>query len=440
MELLYLLIGLVSGASIGLLFEKNKAKKNPSELNLEQYISRDLYLVQKSQLEKTENEIQSKEYQIGELKAEVSSAKTLIQTLNDRIEEEGVRLLEQQQKLQLQFENMANEIIEKKSEKFTEQNKKNINLILKPLGEKIKSFEQSVNDKHEKDQTSRAILSTEIKMLQVANQKISQDAINLTNALKGDSKIQGDWGELQLEVLLENAGLFKGIHFRTQNSMKDDIGNDKRPDCIIDLPDHKNLIIDSKVSLTAYEKFANTENEIERLTFLKQHVESIKKHIKDLAGKDYPNLYSINTPDYVLMFIPIEPAITIALQEDSEIFNLALNKNIILVSTSTLLATMRTVSFIWQQENQKKNVLEIARQSGALYDKFCGFINDLESVGKAIEMAQKKYDAAENKLSSGRGNLIFSVEKIKTLGAKTNKSISKELLDKSLIEGLPDGE
>ena len=440
MELLYLLIGLVCGGCIGLLFQKNKTKHNTSPSDTEKYISIDLYRVQKIQLEKLENEIQTKEHQIGEFKAEVSSAKTLIQSLNNRIEEEGVRLLEQQNKLQLQFEKMANEILEKKSEKFAEQNQKNITLILKPLGDKIKSFEQSVNDKHEKDQTSRAVLSTEIKMLQAANQKISQDAINLTKALKGDSKVQGDWGELQLEVLLENAGLHKGIHFRTQNSMKDEDGNDKRPDCIIDLPNHKNLIIDSKVSLTAFEKITNAEDDIQKQIFLKQHVDSLKKHIKDLGGKDYPNLYSMNAPDYVLMFIPMEPAMTLALQEDSEIFNLALNKNIILVSTSTLLATMRTVSFIWQQENQKKNVLEIARQSGALYDKFCGFVSDLEGVGKAIEIAQKKYDAAENKLNQGRGNLITSVERIKILGAKTNKSISKEQQDKSFIESLPDDE
>ena len=277
-------------------------------------------------------------------------------------------------------------------------------------------------------------------MLQEANQKISQDAINLTKALKGDSKVQGDWGELQLEVLLEKSGLNKGVHFRTQNSMKDEEGNDKRPDCIIDLPDHKNLIIDSKVSLTAYEQFVNAEDELQKQVYLKQHLESLKKHIKDLASKDYPNLYSINAPDYVLMFIPIEPALTSALQEDTDIFNLALNKNIILVSTSTLMATMRTVSFIWQQENQKKNVLEIARQSGALYEKFCGFVTDLEGVGKAIDNAHKKYEAAQGKLHTGRGNLVTSVEKIKKLGAKTNKSISQDLLDKSETEFLLENE
>ena len=194
------------------------------------------------------------------------------------------------------------------------------------------------------------------------------------------------------------------------------------------------------MSLSAYAQYVNSEDELKKLVLLKQHLESIKKHIKDLAGKDYPNLYSINTPDYVLMFVPIEPALTLALQEDVEIFNLALNKNIILVSTSTLMATMRTVSFIWQQENQKKNVLEIARQSGALYEKFIGFTNDLEGVGKAIENAHKNYEAAQNKLISGRGNLVNSVEKIKKLGAKTNKSISQELIDKSETEYLPESE
>ena len=440
MELLYLLIGLATGTSIGVLYSKNKTAKNGIHPNLNEYVSKELYATEKERSEKVEKENREKEELIGNLKADVSSKNTLIDTLNTKIDEESKRLIEQQKQLQTQFENMANEILEKKSEKFAEQNQKNIDQILKPLGEKIKSFEQSVEDKYVKDQRNRAGLSEQIKLLQEANQRISQDANNLAKALKGDSKIQGDWGELQLEILLEKSGLNKGVHFRTQNSMKDEDGNDKRPDCIIDLPDDKNLIIDSKVSLTAYEQYVNAEDEAQRLMFLKQHLESVKKHIKDLSGKDYPKLYSINTPDYVLMFIPIEPALTLALQEDSDIYNLALNKNIILVGASTLMATMRTVSFIWQQENQKKNVLEIARQSGALYEKFVGFTNDLEGMGKAIEGAQKKYEAAHNKLVSGRGSLVTSVQKIKKLGAKTNKSISQDLLDKSDLEYLPESE
>ena len=440
MEILNLLIGLAAGISIGVLYSKNKAAPNGSNSDLNNYVAKELYTSEKERSEKTEKENREKEELIGNLKADVSSKNTLIDTLNSKLDEESKRLIEQQKQLQTQFENMANEIFEKKSEKFAEQNQKNIDLILKPLGEKIKSFEQSVEDKYVKDQKNKAGLSEQIKLLQETNQQISQDANNLAKALKGDSKVQGDWGELQLEVLLEKSGLYKGVHFRTQNSLKDEEGNDKRPDCIIDLPDEKNLIIDSKVSLSAYEQYVNSEDELKKQVLLKQHLESIKKHIKDLAGKDYPNLYSINTPDYVLMFVPIEPALTLALQEDGEIFNLALNKNIILVSTSTLMATMRTVSFIWQQENQKKNVLEIARQSGALYEKFIGFTNDLEGVGKAIENAHKKYEAAQSKLISGRGNLVNSVEKIKKLGAKTNKSISQDLIDKSDTEYLPESE
>ena len=434
MEVIYLLIGLGAGFSIGVLYTKSKTPKQTEPTDLSGYVSKELYESEKQRLVKEEAETKVKEEQIGNLKADVSSKNTLIETLQGKLAEEGKRLETQQKQMQSQFENMANAILEKKSEKFSEQNQKNIDQILKPLGEKIKSFEESVENKYVKDQESRAGLAKQITLLQEANLKISQDAINLTNALKGDSKAQGDWGELQLEVLLEKSGLSKDIHFRTQNSEKDEDGREKRPDCIIDLPDHKNLIIDSKVSLTAYERFINAPDDTEKNIFLKKHLESLKNHIRDLASKDYPKLYSINAPDYVLMFVPIEPALISALQEDPEIFNLALSKNIILVSTSTLMATMRTVSFIWQQENQKKNVLEIARQSGALYEKFCGFVTDLESVGKAIENASKKYEAAQSKLHSGRGNLVNSVEKIKKLGAKTNKSISQEILDKSETE------
>ena len=434
MEVIYLLIGLGAGFSIGVLYTKSKTPKQTEPTDLSGYVSKELYESEKQRLVKEEAETKVKEEQIGNLKADVSSKNTLIETLQGKLAEEGKRLETQQKQMQSQFENMANAILEKKSEKFAEQNQKNIDQILKPLGEKIKSFEESVENKYVKDQESRAGLAKQITLLQEANLKISQDAINLTNALKGDSKAQGDWGELQLEVLLEKSGLSKDIHFRTQNSEKDEDGREKRPDCIIDLPDHKNLIIDSKVSLKAYEQFINAPDDTEKNIFLKKHLESLKNHIRDLASKDYPKLYSINAPDYVLMFVPIEPALISALQEDTEIFNLALSKNIILVSTSTLMATMRTVSFIWQQENQKKNVLEIARQSGALYEKFCGFVTDLESVGKAIENASKKYEAAQSKLHSGRGNLVNSVEKIKKLGAKTNKSISQEILDKSETE------
>tara|TARA_B110000967_G_scaffold192098_1_gene218396 strand:+ start:332 stop:1654 length:1323 start_codon:yes stop_codon:yes gene_type:complete len=440
MEIVYLLTGLLTGFIMGVLYTRNKSQKNEEDKSKINFVSIELYQTEKNRVEKIEEENKEMHLYIGDLKADVSARDANIMHLKQKINTEGERLLEQQKQLEFKFEQMANKILEQKSEKFAHQNQKNIDQILKPLGDKIKSFEQSVEDKYVKDQESRAGLAKQISMLQVANQKISQDAINLTRALKGDSKTQGDWGEFQLEVLLEKSGLKKDVHFRTQNSVKDQEGNQKRPDCIIDLPDNKNLIIDSKVSLTSYEQCVNANSEEDKKRYLKLHIDSIKNHIRDLASKDYPKLYSINAPDYVLMFVPIESALTSGLQEDSEIFNLALSKNIILVSTSTLMATMRTVSFIWQQENQKKNVLEIARQSGAMYEKFCGFVSDLEAVGKALETANKKYDSAQNKLHSGRGNLISSVEKIKQLGAKTTKSISKDLLDKSETEFLTHAE
>jgi len=439
MEIVYLLTGLLTGFIMGVLYIRYKKLIKEADKN-RNFVSIELYQIEKNRVEKIELENKEMHHYIGDLKADVSSRDTNILHLKQKINTEGERLLEQQKHLELKFEQMANKILEQKSEKFAHQNQKNIDQILKPLGDKIKSFEQSVEDKYVKDQESRAGLSKQISMLQVANQKISQDAINLTRALKGDSKTQGDWGEFQLEVLLEKSGLKKDVHYRTQNSVKDQEGNQKRPDYIIDLPDNKNLIIDSKVSLTSYEQCINANSEEDKKRYLKLHIDSIKNHIRDLASKDYPKLYSINAPDYVLMFIPIESALTSGLQEDTDIFNLALSKNIILVSTSTLMATMRTVCFIWQQENQKKNVLDIARQSGALYEKFCGFVSDLEAVGKAIETANKKYESAQNKLHTGRGNLISSVEKIKQLGAKTTKSISKDLLDKSETEFLTHAE
>ena len=219
-----------------------------------------------------------------------------------------------------------------------------------------------------------------------------------------------------------------------QVSLEDEEGNRKQPDCVVILPENRNLIIDSKVSLTAYEQFVNAENEEEKPLFLKKHSDSIKSHIKELSRKDYPKLYSINSPNYVLMFVPIEPAMTLAFQNDVDLYNFALSKNIILVSTTTLIATMSTVSYMWQQESQKKNVLEIARQSGALYDKFCNFVDDLKGIGKSIEQSSKKYNDAMNKLSSGKGNLIKRTETIKKLGAKTTKSLPQEFIDKSEIE------
>jgi DNA recombination protein RmuC len=263
--------------------------------------------------------------------------------------------------------------------------------------------------------------------------QLSSDASQLASALKGDSKTQGDWGEYRLEMLLERAGLSKDIHFKTQLSFKDTEGKDKRPDFIINLPEDKQLVVDSKVSLTAYESYYNAENEEDRKHYLKAHIASIRKHLKDLNSKKYEQLYQINTPDYLIMFVPIEPAFAIAVQEDKNLFLEALDKNIVIVTTSTLLATMRTVAYIWKQENQKSHVLEIAKQSGLLYDKFCLFVDDLQEIGKRLNNAQVAYQGAMNKLTESKkfgDTLVGRAERIKALGANASKSLPKELLDK----------
>jgi DNA recombination protein RmuC len=351
--------------------------------------------------------------------------------LQEKLEDQKKELDEMQQKFTTEFENIANKILEQKSEKFTEKNKQNIEGILEPLKERIKTFEEKVDKSYSEENKERISLKSEIRHLMDLNKQLSEDANNLATALKGENKTQGDWGEMQLEMILERAGLQKGLHYTTQTTFRDEEGQMLRPDCIINLPDSKNLIVDSKVSLTAYSAFFGAETEEDRALHLKAHLASIRNHVRELGEKNYQNLYEINSPDYVLMFIPIESAFTLAFQHDDELFMSALKKNIVIVTTSTLLATMRTVSFIWKQEDQKRNVLEIARQGGDLYDKFVAFVNDLSTVGKRMEMAKKSYDDAMSKLIDGKGNLVGRTEKIRKLGLKTSKQMPQEIVDRA---------
>ena len=403
---------------------------------------------QEEKMRSQEIEKQEKEKAISELNLQIESMRTVNSTMQmDLVKKEAAldysqqKLTEQQEnveKLQEQFtkdfEILANKILEDKSSKFTEKNKENMEQILNPLQEKIKSFEKKVEDTHKESIEKQSALRQQILGLKELNEQMSKDAINLTRALKGDSKKQGDWGELQLETILEKAGLQKDVHYTTQDGYRDEDERLKKPDLIINLPDHKHLIIDSKVSLTGYERFFNAENEIDEKLSLKNHVQSIQKHIKELGTKNYTDLYGINSPDYVIMFVPIEPALMIALQQDQNLYLQALDKNVVMVSTSTLLATLSTVASIWKQEDQKRNVLEIASQAGALYDKFEGLVEDLLKIGKQINASQDGYKAAMNKLSEGKGNLIGRVERIKTLGAKTKKSLPSSLLDRAKEE------
>ena len=334
-----------------------------------------------------------------------------------------------------EFKNLANEILEQKSKAFTESNKQNIENILKPLNEKILGFEKKVEETYDKEAKEWFSLTEQIKNLQALNAQISQDAVNLTNALKGENKTQGIWGEMILERVLEQSGLTKGREYEVQASHTGSGGEKKQPDVIVHLPENKDVIIDSKVSLIAYEKYSSEEDDKLRKEYLKQHAQSIRAHIKNLSAKSYDDLSTVKSLDYVLMFLPIEAAFTLAIQYDNTLFTEALNKNIILVGPSTLLAILRTIQNIWRFEHQNKNALEIATGAGRLYDKFVSFVENLEDIGKHIQRTQESYEAAQNKLSSGRGNLISRVENLKTLGANTKKALPDKLLGQEEVKG-----
>lgn len=432
-NLIYLLpiLTLIIGIVLAYFFTKLKLEKETSALN-----ERNLALLnEKTDKENFITELQQsidtirndKEF----INIELTKKESEINNLQTKLEEHKSEVENLQEKFSKDFEILASKILEEKSMKFTVQNKENIAQILNPLQEKIQSFEKKVDDTHKESIEKQSALRQQIIGLKELNQQMSKDAVNLTRALKGDSKKQGDWGEIQLETILEKAGLQKDIHFNTQGGYRDDNNNLKKPDFIINLPDNKHLIIDSKVSLTGYEYFYNSENEIDEAVGLKKHILSTKKHIKELGEKNYTELYGINSPDYVLMFVPIEPALMLALQNDQNLYLEALDKNVVLVTNSTLLATLSTVASIWKQEDQKRNVLEIARHAGALYDKFEGLVQDLLKVGKQINSSQESYKAAMNKLSDGKGNLINRVETLKKLGAKTKKALPDSLLQRA---------
>ena len=340
-------------------------------------------------------------------------------------------LAEQQEQLRKDFELLANKILDEKSNKFTEQNKENLKTILNPLQEKIKVFEDKVEKTHKESIDYHAALRQQILGLKEMNQQMSKETLNLTKALKGDSKMQGNWGELVLERVLEKSGLEKDREYFIQQSFKVEDGKRIMPDVVIHLPDHKKMIIDSKVSLTAYEQYINSDEESDKEQYLKEHLLSLNKHVQQLSDKKYEDIYEIESPDFVLLFVPIEPAFAIALNKDAQLYNKAFEKNIVIVTPSTLLATLRTIDTMWNNEKQQRNAIEIARQAGALYDKFEGFVADLTKVGKKMDEAKSEYKGAMNKLVEGRGNLVNSVERIKKLGAKAKKQLPQSIIERA---------
>jgi DNA recombination protein RmuC len=440
--LLILLLGVIIGAIMGWLFAKTQIKTEGfSEKEIaERFISRDAHQQLQDNFDILKDDSQYKEQEIRSLNGNLASASSEKQHLQTQLARQLEDFSALETRFQSQFENLANRLLNENSQKFTSHNAQQMEHILTPLREKIKGFEESIEKKYMDESRERHSLKNEIEQLRVLNTQLSRDAENLVLALKGDNKTQGNWGEFRLELLLEKAGLTKGIHFHSQVVLFDEENNKKQPDYIIQLPDNKQLVVDSKVSLVAYERYFSESDETLRKQHLKAHVDSLRAHIKNLSSKNYQQLYQINSPDYLLLFVPIEPAFTAALQEDQELFTEALEKNIVLVTTSTLLATMRTVSFLWKQDKQKQHVLEIARQSGMLYDKFVDFVEDLRKIGFRLDSAKDSFDDAMNKLVDAKRHgdtLIGKAEKIRALGARNAKLLPKDLVEASadFVEG-----
>ena len=430
--LLFLLIGLVLGVVLGMWWQRLRVGQTyVAQEQLETtYVPKGVYQALREQADVLQANLHEKVESERDLSSALATEKTRLEYLQQKLEQQMREIEELQQSNRIAFENMANRLLEEKSQKFTQQNQTQLSELLQPLKEKIKHFEDNIERRYLEETRDRVSLKKEIEQLRELNQQLSQDAGNLTAALKGDSKVQGDWGEVQLQLLLEKAGLQKDVHFRTQSSFRDSDGKTKRPDFIINLPDKKHLVIDCKVSLTAYERYCSAEDEKQRAKALKAHLESVRNHIKGLSKKKYQELYQINSPDYLLLFIPVEPAFSLAVQQDQRLFVDALEDNIVLVTNSTLLATMRTVSFIWKQEKQQRSVQEIARQSGQLYDKFVNFVEDLQLVGQRLDSVHNAYEAAMYKLADGKRysqTLIGRAEKLRKLGARTSKQLPAEL-------------
>lgn len=352
--------------------------------------------------------------------------------LRERMYEQAKELEQLREKFLQQFQHISNQVLMTNAEHFNKASSENLERILSPLKERIREFEAKVDQTYEKTLKDSISLKEQITQLSALNQQMSQDALNLTKALKGESKTQGNWGEYLLESLLEKSGLRKGVHYEREEVRQNDEKQVYRPDVIVRLPDSKHLVIDSKLSLVAYEAYCSCEDDGQLETYLRSHITSIRTHFNDLGRKNYHRLSGINSPDFVLMYIPIEPAFNLALQHDQNIFTDAFDKNIVLVTTSTLLATLRTVAGVWRQEDQKRNVLRIAEESGRLYDKFVGFVEDLKTVGRHLEQSQTAYNGAMNKLTDGKGNLIRKVEILRELGAKTSKQLDEHLLQEAI--------
>jgi len=411
--------------------ELDLLKSQAERLNAEKSAAAERARILQLQAEEAAGRSAEKEAALLSLNRDLSARNSEYASLQKRYEERQAEVEKLQERFRMEFRNLANEILEEKTQKFTEQNRVKLDEILKPLGEKIREFEKKVEETYDKESKQRFSLEKEIRNLSDLNQQISKEASNLTSALKGQAKTQGNWGEIILESILEKSGLVRDREFFVQPSFTGEQGRRLQPDIVVNYPGGRNVIIDSKVSLVAYERYASAEAREEQEAALREHLLSVKNHITELSGKRYQEIYGLQTLDFVMLFMPIEPAYMLAMQADPGLWNWAYDRRILVISPTNLIAALRMIANLWRVEYQNKNAMEIARQGGELYDKFTGFAEDLMEIGTRIDATRKAYDASMNKLSTGKGNLIRRVENIRALGAKAGKEIPKTLLDKS---------
>jgi len=428
------------GVTYLLMFQKNKLKNNElqshfkeQQSNLVQEIALATQKEQmlRSNLDELKIAATQWEKEKIELTNHLTQAETNLSNLSEKLEQQTKELEKLQEKFQKEFQLIADKILKDNANELSQHHQKELQQLLQPLKEKIKNFEDNIEKKYIDETKERTNLKAELSKLLELNNTLNLQAQNLTTALKGENKMQGNWGEMILERILESSGLQKGEEYLTQVSDTNADNRRIQPDIIVNLPENKHLIIDSKVSLIGYEKFVSSTDELVRESSMKAHLQSIRTHIKTLNEKNYQSGSKLQSPDFVLLFMPIEASFSLALQYDSELFNYAWERKVVLVSPTTLLASLRTISSVWKNERQTKNAQDIAEKAGNLYDKFVGFIKDMDNIDKSLKSAQNHYNDAYNKLSSGRGNLVRRAEQLKELGAKTNKSISRNLLDES---------
>lgn len=438
-SILFILVGLILGYAIAHFRNKSSQALTKEEANAlaqerEVAIQKVSRLEERNdnlstQLEQTKEAEKLAEQRAGDAEKQLASLNADYRNLKERLSEQKDEMQNLQERFKDEFENLANKILEEKSQKFTEQNKEKLDQLLKPLGEKMEEFKKKVEQTHKEDLEGRSSLKQHLEHLKEMNQQMAQEAKDLTKALKGDSKTQGSWGEVILQRILEKSGLSKGREYEIQENHRSEDGRNLYPDVVVYLPDEKRLVIDSKVSLKAYERFSSSEDDAEREEALKQHVRSLRSHVKGLSSKSYEQLYGGKSPDFVLLFVPIESAFGAALQHDASLYYDAFDKNIVIVSPSTLLATLATIDSVWKQEYQNKNAQKIAERGGKLYDKFVLFVESLEEIGMRIRQSQESYDQAMNRLKAGRGDLIGQADKLRKLGANSSKTLSTDLTD-----------